>query len=402
MDHFYALLEMAKDQAVSKIFLHLFTDGRDSSQDACLRIINKIREKINPFPNIKIATISGRSFAMDRNNNWNLIQKAYNAMVNGEGEKINDPAKYLQESYDKKVFDEYINPAVLIDKKNNPIGKVSDNDSLIFFNFREDRAREITQAFVLPGFMKFKRTFLNNLYFVAMTQYEEGLPINIAYAPIEITNTLGELIDKQNLFQLRIAETEKFAHVTYFFNAGLETAYSKEDRIIVPSPIIDRFDKIPEMSADKITEKVLNALELKKYNFIAINYANADMVGHTGNEKATIKAVEKVDECLSRLFPAVLSAGGCLLITADHGNAEQMKNILTGEIDTEHTNNPVPCWFITNENHFASPKNSLNKNGQGETNTVGIISDIAPTILDLLGIPIPKEMTGESLLPLLK
>jgi len=401
MDHLFALLELVKNQPGIKTYLHLFTDGRDSNPEIGAKVIQEILEKISSDSNIQLATLSGRYFTMDRNNNWERTEKAYNAMTKGEGEKITDPVKYIQESYGKKIFDEYLKPAVITDPEGNPVGNVQDNDSVIFFNFREDRAKQITKAFVLPGFMKFKREIIKNLEFVTLTRYEDGLPVDVAYPPIEIGETLGKVLSQNNLLQLRISETEKFAHVTYFFNGGEEAVFLKEDRIIVPSPAIDRFDKTPEMSAKEITDKVLQAIEFRKYAFVLINYANADMVGHTGNEEATVKALETIDACLSRLIPAVLLQNGCLLITADHGNAEEEMNN-TGEIDTEHSTNPVPLWFVTSDNHSSSPKNSIGKNGQGEVKTSGLLSDIAPTVLDILEIKKPSEMTGESLLPLLK
>jgi 2,3-bisphosphoglycerate-independent phosphoglycerate mutase len=289
----------------------------------------------------------------------------------------------------------------MTDQEGKPVGNIQDNDSVIFFNFRDDRAKQITKAFVLPGFMKFKINLVRNLEFVTLTRYEDGLPVDVAYPPVEIGETLGKVLSRKGLLQLRISETEKFAHVTYFFNGGEEAVFLKEDRIIVPSPAIDRFDKTPQMSAKEITDKVLEALELRKYAFVLINYANADMVGHTGNEASVIKAVETIDTCLSRLIPAILLQNGCLLITSDHGNAEEEISA-TGEINTEHSVNPVPLWFITSENHSSSPKNSIGKNGQGEVKTSGLLSDIAPTVLDILEIKKPDEMTGESLLPLLK
>ncbi len=401
MDHFYALLELAKNHQDIKTYLHLFTDGRDSNPEAGMKIIKEIIEKIGDSPNIQLATMIGRCFAMDRNNNWDKTEKAYNAIIDGKGEKITDPLKYLQESYDKKIFDEYLEPAVLTDQDGVPVGKIQKNDSVIFFNFREDRARQIAEAFALPGFVKFERRLIENLEFVTFTQYEDDLPVDIAYPPLKPGETLGKVLSRKNLFQFRISETEKFAHVTYFFNGGEEAVFLKEDRVIIPSPAIDRFDKTPEMSAQKITDKVLTTLELKKYAFILINYANADMVGHTGNKEAIIKAVETIDSCLSRLIPAVLLQNGCLLITADHGNAEEVINV-NGEINTEHTTNPVPLWFVTSENHSDTQQKLIGRNGQGSVKTSGLLSDIAPTVLDLLEIKKPDEMTGESLLPLLK
>lgn len=393
-DHLYALLELARDQQVKNVFVHVFTDGRDCAPDSAVHSIGELQKKMSAYGIGKIATIGGRYFGMDRNNNWDRIQKAYDAMVLGKGEQIVDPVKYLKASYAKDVFDEYIEPAV-ITEKGIPVGNIKDNDSIIFFNFREDRARQITKAFVIPGFMKFKRTGLKNIDFVTMTQYEEGLPVSVAFEPIKITNCLGKLISEAKKSQLRISETEKFAHVTYFFNGGQEDAFSKEDRVIVPSKNVASFDLAPEMSAQEITDKVIDVVKKEKYDFILINYANADIVGHTGKEAAAIKAVEAIDKCLEQLIPAVLLKKGAILITADHGNAEEIRSSLTGEINTEHSTNPVPLWFITSDNHHTQ----ANKK---DSDPQGLLSDIAPTVLDLMEIKKPDEMTGESLLSLLK
>jgi 2,3-bisphosphoglycerate-independent phosphoglycerate mutase len=395
IDHLYALIEMAKNNNVDKLFIHVFTDGRDSSPTSGIESVKELEKKLSEYELGKIASITGRYFSMDRNNNWDRTQKAYEAMVDGKGEPVTSPVDYLQTSYAKEVFDEYIEPAVVTDQ-NGPIGKISDGDSIIFFNFREDRARQITKAFSVPGFSKFKRVQLKNLTFVTMIQYEDDLPVDVAYEPIEIKNCLGEILSQKKIAQLRIAETEKFAHVTYFFNGGNEEPFPKEDRIIIPSKSVSIFSEAPEMSANEITEKVCEMIELNKYDFILINYANADIVGHTGNEKATISAVETIDNCLSKLIPIVISRGGCLLITADHGNAEELINLRNGETDTEHSANPVPLWFITAENH-------CNEAGKCYTMRVaGLLSDIAPTVLDLLGIDKPADMSGESLLKILK
>lgn len=393
-EHLYALLEMARDQKVKNVFIHIFTDGRDCAPDSAVESIANLQEKMKEYGIGKIASLGGRYFGMDRNNNWDRVQKGYDAIVKGEGAKIEDPTAYLQESYKKEIFDEYIEPAA-VTEGGNPIGPVKNGDSVIFFNFREDRARQITEAFVVPGFMKFERTMLENIDFVAMTQYEDGLPADVAFPPVKITNCLGNILSKNKKSQLRIAETEKFAHVTYFFNGGQEDAFPKEDRMIIPSKNVASFDLAPEMSAAELTDTVIEVVEKEKYDFILMNYANADIVGHTGNEKAIIKAVEAIDRSLEKLVPAILLKKGCLLITADHGNAEEVKNIMTGEINTEHSINPVPLWFITGENHREGTPGT-----SGEPQ--GLLSDIAPTVLELMGIEIPQEMTGESLLPLLK
>jgi len=390
IDHLYALLDLAKQQELSEVYLHAFTDGRDSPPDSGIEVIQDIQKKMKEAGIGKIASLCGRNFAMDRNNNWDRTLKAYKLLTRGEGEKIIDPEDFLKKSYEKKVYDEYIEPTVVVEN-DTPITTVKDNDALIFFNFREDRARQITSAFTNPEFNGFERKILENLEFVAMTQYEKGMKADIAFMPDVAGLSLGGVLSTNNLAQYRLAETEKFAHVTYFFNGGAEEPFTGEDRDIVPSKVVETFDEVPEMSADEITKKALEALAKNKYSFVLINYANPDMVGHTSNEPATIKAVEKVDECLSRLIPAVLTKNGCLLITADHGNAEELINTATGEKDTQHSTNPVPCWFITPDNHrLRQPDNNLEASG--------LLSDIAPTVLELLNIPKPPEMTGQSLL----
>jgi 2,3-bisphosphoglycerate-independent phosphoglycerate mutase len=396
-EHLYALLELARDQKVEKLFIHAFTDGRDSAPNSGADSLKELQQKMDSYGVGKIATVSGRYFAMDRNNNWDRVEKAYNAMVKGAGNQISDPVQYLRESYSKKIYDEFIEPSVIVDAK-GPIGLIQENDSVIFFNFREDRARQITKAFVLPNFSDFKRDFLKNIYFATMVQYEEGLPVHVAFAPVSVKFPLGKILSENNMTQLRISETEKFAHVTYFFNGGTEEVYPGEDRVIVPSLTVDSFADAPEMSAKEITEKVIAAIKENKYNFILLNFANADIVGHTGQEAATIKAAETIDSCLARLIPVVLVEGGCLLITADHGNAEEMKNNLTGQTNTEHSINPVPFWFITGDNHKRDPS----RYDSSEEKVAGLLSDVAPTIVELLGLEKPREMTGESLLPNLK
>jgi 2,3-bisphosphoglycerate-independent phosphoglycerate mutase len=316
-------------------------------------------------------------------------------MTTGEGVQIEDPIQYLRENYAKNVFDETVEPAV-VTKDGKPLATIKEGDSIIFFNFREDRAREITKAFVLPDFKEFERPYLKNLFFVSMVEYEKGLPTKVAFEPKGVSTPLGKVLAEKGLTQLRIAETEKFAHVTYFFNGGSEENYPNEDRVIVPSHKVDNYATDPQMSAGEITEKVLTAIEEEKYNFILINYANADMVGHTGNEAAATLAVEFLDTCLEKLISAVVGKNGCLLITADHGNAEEMQNAMTGETNTEHSTNPVPLWFVTGQNHKTEITHS------DEIRVEGLLSDIAPTVLDILKIPKPDEMTGESLLPLLQ
>lgn len=404
IDHIYALLELMNREKVEKIFLHIFTDGRDSPPTSGIESIKELQSKIDKLGTGKIATVCGRYFAMDRNNNWDRTKKAYDAMVKGIGNKITSSEQYLKDSYKNKIFDEYLEPAIVYSETNpagdpigNPVGQIKNNDSVIFFNYREDRARQITKAFSIPSFSKFPVENFPDLFFATMTQYEESLPVEIAFPPIEVKECLGKVLSEKKMHQLRIAETEKFAHVTYFFNGGAEEPFPGEDRVIIPSKDVSHFDEIPEMSAKEITEKALENIEKDIYDFILINFANTDIVGHTGNEKATIEAVEIVDRCLAQIIPAVLLKNGCLIITADHGNAEEMLDVRTGERNTEHSSSPVPLWYITPTNHSEKPQkeNSLSE-------VSGILSDVTPTILDIMGLEKSPEMTGESLLPMLK
>jgi len=395
-DHLHALLELAKNEKLEKVFIHIFTDGRDSAPDSAVEAVQKLEEKIKQLGVGKIVSLVGRNFSMDRNNNWERVKKAYDLLTKGEGEKIKNPVDYLQKSYAKNIFDEYLEPAIIVEE-DGALHTVQNKDSVIFFNIREDRARELTKSFVLPNFDKFPREYLKDLNFTTLIKYEDDLPVNIAYETEDVKTPLGKVLSRNNLRQLRIAETEKFAHVTYFFNGGNEEAFPKEDRVIVPSFKVSHFEEVPQMKAKELTEKTIEAINKEAYDFILINYANADIIGHTGNLEITVKSVEVVDEFLGKLITAVLLKNGCLLITADHGNAEEMLDNFTGEKRTEHTTNPVPLWFITPENHrkTTSP-------GKEEVKIVGLLSDIAPTILDLFQIDKPEEMTGESLLPILK
>jgi 2,3-bisphosphoglycerate-independent phosphoglycerate mutase len=397
VDHLYGLLELARDQKFDRVYLHIFTDGRDCAPTSGVECLTDLQKRISIYGVGKIATVGGRYYGMDRNNNWDRIKLSYDTMTDGTKNQISDPIEYLKKSYKKDIFDEYIEPASIIED-GKLVATISDNDAVIFFNFREDRAREITKAFVLPEFSKFEKKSIKNLHFVAMVQYEANLPINaIAFPVIEVNTCLGSILSKHKLTQLRIAETEKFAHVTYFFNGGNEEPFPREDRVIIPSKDVARFDEAPEMSANEITEKVCGFIKEEKYDFILINYANADIIGHSGNEVAAITAVETVDKCLGKVIRETLSANGCLLITADHGNAEEMLSARTGERNTEHSANPVPLWFVTNENHSEKEK----KDDNFDFEVSGLLSDIAPTILDLFKIKKSQEMTGESLLPLL-
>lgn len=396
VQHLYALLEFCSQQKLEKVFLHIFTDGRDSAPTSGVESIKELQNKLASFGVGKIATIGGRYFGMDRNNNWDRVERAYITMVRGAGEQITDPISYLNSSYAKDVFDEYLEPAS-ITENGKPIGTIADGDAALFFNYREDRARQLTKAFVMPDFKDFPVKKLKDFLFVTMVQYEDDIPCEVAFKPITITGCLGKVLSQHKLTQLRIAETEKFAHVTYFFNGGIEEPFSGEDRVIIPSKAVSNYAQAPEMSAEEITAKLTGFIKEEKYDFILVNFANADMVGHTGIEKAAILAAETIDKCLDAVIKEVIKKEGCVMITADHGNAEEMINSKTGEVDTEHSSNPVPFYFITKNNH-------RQKDGaqQEACRISGLLSDIAPTVLDVFKIKKDPDMTGESLLPLLK
>ena len=384
--HLYGLLEMAKRRDFENVYVHCFLDGRDTPPASGENYIMDLQEKMKEKGVGKIATISGRFYSMDRDKRWQRIEKAYRAMVYGEGIKSSNPINAIENSYQKEVFDEFVEPTVITTADGEtPIAKIEKNDSVIFFNFRPDRAREITRAIVDKTFHEFK-TKKMNIYYVCFTAYDETMPnVHIAFKKEQIKNTLGEVISNKGLTQLRIAETEKYAHVTFFFNGGEEKQYTGEDRILVPSPKVETYDMQPEMSAYEVTEKVVEAIQSEKYNCIILNYANPDMVGHTGNIEAAIKAVEAIDECVGKVVKAINEKHANLIITADHGNCEQMIDYATGEPHTAHTTNLVPLILITDE---ANQK--LKDDGK--------LADLAPTILDLMNIEKPEEMTGISLI----
>ncbi len=379
--HLFALLELAKRKDFEDVYVHCFLDGRDtppaSAEGYLVELENKMAEKGVG----KIATIMGRFYAMDRDKRWNRIEKAYDAMVKGEGEKAISVASAIENSYQKEVFDEFVVPTVICNN-DKPVAKIEENDSVIFFNFRPDRAREITRAIVDENFDGFEREYFKT-YFVTFTNYDETITnVSVAFKKDEIKNTFGEIISERGLTQLRIAETEKYAHVTFFFNGGQEKQYPGEDRILIPSPKVETYDMKPEMSALEVTEKVLEAIHSRKYDSIILNFANPDMVGHTGNVEAVIKALETLDGCVEKIVKAIEAEKGILLITADHGNCEQMIDYKTGEPHTAHTTNPVPLVLV----------------GKDAKLKEGRLADLAPTMLDLMGIEKPEEMTGESLI----
>ena len=380
--HLYALLELAKRKGIEQVYVHCFLDGRDTPPASAESYITKLEEKMKEKEIGKIASITGRFYAMDRDKRWERVKKAYDALVNGVGEKYQTATAAIEASYQKEVFDEFVEPT-LICNGDTPVATINENDSVIFFNFRPDRAREITRALVDDKFDGFENKNLN-LYFVCMTPYDETMPnVHIAFKKEALSNTFGEYISNLGLTQLRIAETEKYAHVTFFFNGGEEKQYNGEDRILIPSPKVETYDLKPEMSAYEVTDKVLEAIKSEKYNAIILNYANPDMVGHTGNLEAAVKAIETIDECVGKVVEAVQEKNGVLLITADHGNAEQMIDYKTGEPHTAHTTNPVPLILVGMEDAKLKP---------------GKLADLAPTMLDIMNLEKPQEMTGESII----
>ncbi|MCD6435522.1 MAG: 2,3-bisphosphoglycerate-independent phosphoglycerate mutase [Clostridiales bacterium] len=383
INHIKGLIDLAKKNNIDKLYLHVFMDGRDTPPNSGIEYINEIEKYMVGVGVGKIATVSGRYYAMDRDNRWERVEKAYNALANGVGIQKESAVELIKENYSNDVTDEFIIPSVIIDE-GKPIASIKENDSVIFFNFRPDRARELTDAFTEEGFSGFSRE-LFKLYYVTITKYDERFKnVHIAFKPQVIKNTLGEYVSKKGKKQLRIAETEKYAHVTFFFNGGVEKENEGEDRILVSSPKVATYDLKPEMSSYEVTDKLLEAIDRDYYDLIILNYANADMVGHTGVLEAAVKAVEAVDENLGRVINKILSKGGSALITADHGNAEKMIDEITHKAFTAHSTNPVPLIVV----------------GEGSVllEKTGRLSDIAPTLLYMMGIEVPVEMTGKNLI----
>ncbi|MDI6812780.1 MAG: 2,3-bisphosphoglycerate-independent phosphoglycerate mutase [Desulfitobacteriaceae bacterium] len=386
LQHLYALLEMAKAEGLQEVYIHAFLDGRDVLPQSAKDYLIQLEEEILKVGVGKIASVSGRYYTMDRDNRWERVEKGYRALARGEGEKAAGALAAVEQAYDRRVTDEFILPTVVMDAEGKPVGPIRDGDSVIFFNFRADRAREITRAFVDEDFQGFEREKKLKVHFVCMTEYDVTIPAPVAFLPQNLEETLGEVLARRNLKQLRIAETEKYAHVTFFFNGGIEEALPGEERSLIPSPKVPTYNLQPEMSAFGITEELLKRLKDNPYDVIILNYANADMVGHTGVFNATVKAVEAVDHCLGELIPEVLRLGGSVLVTADHGNAELEIDPEKGTPFTAHTSNPVPFILVDDRLKGATLRQD------------GSLCDIAPTILQLLHIPQPKEMMGESLL----
>ena len=379
MNHLEALIKMAADNGLKNVYVHAFLDGRDTPPESAETFLAEIEETLKKYNLPKIASIIGRYWAMDRDKRWDRIEKAYNCLVLGEGNKANNSKEAILNSYKNGKTDEFVEPVNIGGKR------ISDNDAVIFFNYRPDRAREITRAIAFKDFDGFNRKkVLNNLYYVCMTQYDETFGLPVAFKPQKLVNILGEVLDANNIKQFRTAETEKYAHITFFFNGGAEEPNKLETRKLVASPKVATYDLKPEMSAYEVCDNVLEALDNKDYGFILVNFANPDMVGHTGVMEAAVKACSAVDECVGKIAEKALKNGVKMIITADHGNAEWMFNEQTNAPQTAHTTNIVPFIIVDN-----------NKYNLKET---GALCDIAPTILDLMGIKQPSEMTGHSMI----
>ena len=383
--HLYGLLELAKREGLEKVFVHCFLDGRDTPTTGGKEYIKELNDKMKELGVGQVATVVGRYYAMDRDNRWDRVEKAYNAMTKGEGILAECPVCAVKASYEAEKTDEFVEPTVIV-KDGKPVGTVQDKDSVIFFNFRPDRAREITRAFCDDNFEGFAREKRLDLTYVCFTEYDVTIPNKeVAFHKVSIENTFGEFLAAHNMKQARIAETEKYAHVTFFFNGGVEEPNEGEDRILVKSPKVATYDLKPEMSAYEVCDKLTSAIRSKEYDVIIINFANPDMVGHTGVEAAAIKAVEAVDECVGKAVDALKEVDGQMFICADHGNAEQLRDYETGEVFTAHTTNPVPFILVN-----ADPAYGLREGG--------CLADIAPTLIELMGMEQPAEMTGKSLL----
>ncbi len=384
--HLYGLLELAKRAGLEKVYVHAFLDGRDTAPTSGKGFLQDLQNKMNEIGVGEIASIHGRYYAMDRDNRWDRVEKAYAALVYGEGNQADCAFCAIKKSYAEDVTDEFVVPTVVA-KDGKAIATISENDSVVFFNFRPDRAREITRAFCSDDFTGFeRRNGRFNLKFVCFSEYDVTIPNKtVAFEKIAITNTFGEFLAANNMTQARIAETEKYAHVTFFFNGGVEAPNAGEDRILVNSPKVATYDLKPEMSAYEVADKLVEAIKSGKYDVIITNFANPDMVGHTGIEAAAIKAVEAVDECVGKAYEALLEVDGQMFICADHGNAEQLLDYETGAPFTAHTTNPVPFILVNYDKDYTLREG-------------GCLADIIPTMIEMMGMEQPKEMTGKSLL----
>lgn len=400
-EHLYALLGLAAEHGLPQAYIHMITDGRDTEEKIAMRSLEKLHDKIAKFGIGKIATIAGRFYAMDRGQHWQQTEMMYQAMTLAIGEQADSALDAVAQNYNKGIFDEMIPPTVIMEN-NAPVATVSANDAVIFFNFRQDRAIQLTQAFVQPEKMVITNPHpkLENLYFTTMTSYMENLPVHVAFGPIEIKNDLAAIVSAAHLKQFHAAESEKFAHVTSFFNGGKMDPLPGEDRLIIQSPDnSSNYMDSPEMSVAKLTDMLIDKITKTDINFFVVNFANGDMVGHTGNLRATIRAVEAMDEEIGKIAEATLGVDGAFIITADHGNAEQMVNDASGGINKDHTTAPVPFILVARE--FQTRPRAFDYNFLSAMMPDGALSDIAPTVLELLNLPKPEQMTGISLIPVI-
>jgi 2,3-bisphosphoglycerate-independent phosphoglycerate mutase len=384
IDHMFALLRLAKDHDLKKVYVHAFLDGRDVGPKTAETYIQETLDKMKEYGVGEFATISGRYYSMDRDKRWERVEKSYRAMVYGEGPSYNNPLDVVKDSYEHGIFDEFVLPSVVTKEDGQPVATIQDNDAVIFYNFRPDRAIQISNTFTNEDFRSFDRgpKHPKSLYFVCLTHFSETVQGYVAFKPTNLDNTFGEILAQHGLKQLRIAETEKYPHVTFFFNGGREEKFPGEERILINSPKVATYDLQPEMSAYEVTDALLKEIHQDKFDAIILNFANPDMVGHSGMLEPTIKAIETVDECLGKVIDAILEKDGVAIITADHGNADEVIT-LEGNPMTAHTTNPVPVI--------------LTKHGV-ELRDGGVLADLAPTLLQLLGLEKPKEMTGTSIL----
>ncbi len=409
LDHLFALLDLAKHNNVQQVFVHAILDGRDTAFNAGQSLIKSLEDKLEKISLGKIATICGRYYAMDRDNYWERTAKAYQAIVEGQAEVYaKNPLEAINDSYQRQIFDEEFVPTVMVDphtknfsvgvdKNNQPLVKITDNDAVILFNFRPERMRQLTRALVLPNFDKFARPARpSNLLVVTMTEYEPNLPVQVAFAAEKVEHPLAQILSEANLRQFHLAETQKYAHVTFFFNGGAEKPFAGEDRLLIPSPRLSSFDQKPEMAAPEIAAQAIKAVNSGVYDFIIINFANPDMVGHTGNLSACQAAVKVIDELLGKILVNILKAGGAALITADHGNIEETINLRNGEIDKEHSANPVPLILVGKDFELSKPL--VEPPDLSLLTPSGVLADVAPTILKIMGLPKPSDMTGTPLI----
>ncbi len=384
LEHLLALIKFSQEEKITKLNLHLFSDGRDSPPHSLMELLARLPKEV------KIVTLSGRFYAMDREKYWDRTQKAYSVLT-GEGSVISDIEKYAKENYERKLTDEFIGPVIVGPEKQS----VQDNDALIFFNFREDRIRQLAAAFIDKEFKNFPVKSFNNLYVTTMTKYDKGLNVPVAFQPEKIGTCLGKVLEDNGKFQFRIAETQKYPHITYFFNGMREKPFKNEYRVLIPSKAVIHQEEHPEMMALEITTRVIESIAENAFDFILVNYANSDIIAHTGNYEACIQVVKIIDEQISKIVKAVIEHNAILLITADHGNIERLFDPLTGLPETQHDPNPVPIYLVAKEFQKVKTKEEVDFS---EKNNVGILADVAPTILELMGLPKPKEMTGQSLL----